>query len=64
MSDSFLEPGDARLVDTLAVHDIALTNLILGQAQVPGSHVLACLAHVASPAVRIYCVITTVIISI
>ena len=106
MSDSCLEPGDARLVElTLAVHDIVLTNLILSQgnsdrlgglpaqgilvrgqdlnfevrrgsimgldlmvvhpggavlllilinvAQVPGSHVLACLAQVCSPAVRI-----------
>ena len=32
MSDSCLEPGDARLVElTLAVHDIVLTNLILSQ---------------------------------
>ena len=34
MSDSCLEPGDARLVElTLAVHDIVLTNLILSQGK-------------------------------
>ena len=35
MSDPGLEPGDARLVElALAVHDILLSELILGQSNV------------------------------